>query len=192
VKTVKHNFYEKLAYSRGAREQSDLALLQSIIPWCVKVEKTGVEEDKAGVDYIATLKHGATIRIDAKTREKGCSRHWRHGEPELALKKQSVIVNGHMEKIGWTLDAGKNVDEILYTFDPRDSGMVYRLPFHILRSAFHKCGGDWQKAYGLKYQDSGNWKSSAIFVPASIIMQAVNAEMGFAGGLRLAGSGVAK
>jgi len=172
-----NDFYRKLEYSRGEREKNDIDILRRIIPQCVSVEKTGIEEDKAGVDYVAILKCGAKIRIDAKTREKGCSKWWKHGEPEIALEKASVIKGGKMVKIGWTLDTKKEVDEILYTFDIEDSDRIYRLPFQILRTVFWNHGKEWQEKYGLKYQDSGGWKSSAIFIPISEVINAINGEM---------------
>ncbi len=49
--------------------------------------------DKHGVDYIATLRKGAEVYVDAKTRRAGCSRWWRNGE-EVAIEKWSIMPGG--------------------------------------------------------------------------------------------------
>ena len=107
-----NNFYEKLSYSLGHQQTVDCNILRSHIPKCIGVEKTSVDIDRTGVDYIATLQGGTKIFIDAKTRTPGCSRYWK-GEPELAIETWSVVE----KKIpGWTFNEKSDVDYILYTF----------------------------------------------------------------------------
>lgn len=171
-----NDFTAKLEFSLGAREQFDIRLLKRVISKCIQVEKTDVETDKTGVDYIATLEGGAKIRIDAKAREKGASKYWKHGEVELALEIWSKCPNSCTNgKIGWTLSVKSDVDLILYTFDIADSDKYYLLPFQPLRMAFQKHGRNWVKEYGQKFQSSngGEWKSSAVFVPAKTVIEAI-------------------
>ena len=105
-----NNFYEKLSYSLGHQQTVDCNILRSHIPKCIGVEKTSVDIDRAGVDYIATLQGGTKILIDAKTRTPGCSRYWKD-EPELAIETWSVVE----KKIpGWTFNEKSDVDYILY------------------------------------------------------------------------------
>lgn len=178
-----HNMTECLAFSLGEREVFDKSLLIKVIPSCVNVEKTDEVTDRAGIDYIATLRGGAKINIDAKTRRKWSSRYWHYGEPELALERFSVCPedapNG-AGKIGWTLSDASNVDMILYTFDPFDSNRFYLIPFQHLRMAFWCNGAEWVNKYKYKFQESENkeyrrkgWRSKAVFVPASIVLNAV-------------------
>ena len=104
-----NNFYEKLSYSLGHQQTVDCNILRSHIPKCIGVEKTSVDIDRTGVDYIATLQGGTKIFIDAKTRTPGCSRYWK-GEPELAIETWSVVE----KKIpGWTFNEKSDVDYIL-------------------------------------------------------------------------------
>lgn len=158
-----------------------MRLLTGAINKCVDIIKTDVDTDKnGGYDYDATLQDGAHVYIDAKAREKGASRYWKNGEPELALELWSVVPeNGRPGKIGWTLSTKSDVDLILYTFDKADSDMYYLLPFQPLRMAFQKNGPEWVKAYGKKKQTSngGQWKSAACFVPASVVLNAVMEQM---------------
>lgn len=171
-----HAFPDKLAYSRGIRETSDLELLQELIPGSTHVEKTCEKQDKAGVDYLAHLRRGAVLKIDAKTREAGASRWWKHGEPELALEVWSVVPSEWTDgKPGWTLDESKEVDLILYTFESEDSNEVFLVSFDMLRIAFVRFFHEWKTDYKVKPQDSGNWESRAIFVPASVVLAGISA-----------------
>jgi hypothetical protein len=173
-----HDFDAKLTFSLGEREKFDLGTLKRAITGCIDVVKTNTEIDKAGVDYIATLRRGAQVLIDAKAREKGASRYWKNGEPELALEKWSVCPNGKYQgKTGWTLSESSNVDLILYTFDPEDSRDFYLIPFQQLRMAFIQNIMLWQKQYKVKRQNSRSWQSEAVFVPASVVIKAVTEQM---------------
>ena len=169
-----HSFAEKLEFSLGEREYFDISLLKTIISGCTDIHKTDAETDKTGVDYIATLRRGATINIDAKTREKGASRFWQYNQPELALEIWSVVPNEVLRgKTGWTLDESSAVDYILYTFDKSDSDRYYFLPFHLLRLAFINNYAKWMNKYKVKRQNSGRWQSEAVFVPAAVVVKEI-------------------
>ena len=173
-----YDFDERLAFSQGEHINSDIEFLRKIIPQCVEVLKTDVEIDKQGIDYVAKLKGGAEIGIDVKTREKGASKFWNYGEAELALEIWSVCPNNTTTGIkGWTLSDKTNVDFILYTFDASDWNKSYFLPYQLLRMAFLRNGCDWGKKYPRKRQTSNNWQSEAIFVPVSVVIDAIKAEM---------------
>lgn len=173
-----YNMWDMLDYSRGVREKNDLATVQNLIAGCVSVVKTDSITDRAGVDYIATLRKGAEVTIDGKTRTRGCSKYWRSG-PELALELWSVIPeHGSTGKAGWTVCETKNVDYILFTFDPSDSDLVFLYPFQLLRMTFRKNYYIW-KAQGYKtdIQSSGSWKSECIFIPESVVWAAMRQVM---------------
>ncbi len=171
-----NNFAGKLQYSLAKQQTFDIAILKKHIPNCHKIKKTSLAQDKKGVDYVVTLKGGAEILIDAKTREKGCSRYWNYGEPELALEIYSVV---EQKKLGWTLSDATGVDYILYTFDKRDSDKYFLLPFQLLRKIFWLNGKKWVKKYGCKTQESDSWHSCAVFVPASkVLAEIMNAMKG--------------
>lgn len=160
---------QKLEYSLSAQQKFDIELLKKHIDKCVSITKTDTELDKKGVDCIAKLDGGSEIYIDAKTREKGCSRYWKEGVPELALEVWSVV----KKKIGWTLSTATNVDYILYTFDREDCEKFFFIPFQLLRQAFYENGRKWKSNYPIKEQQSNTWKSSCMFVPAPIVIRAV-------------------
>ena len=173
-----YDFDERLAFSNGERGKRDAEILRNAIPNCVDVRKTDDETDRKGIDYIAILSGGAEIGIDVKTREKGASKFWNYGEAELALEIWSVCPNNSVAGIkGWTLSDKTNVDFILYTFDASDWDKSYLLPYQLLRMAFLHNGRDWVKKYPRKRQTSNSWQSEAVFIPASVVINAIKAEM---------------
>ena len=97
----------------------DKDLIVDVIPGCANVVKTKPNVDKLGVDYIAVLKDGSEVTIDAKTRRPGSSKFWKSGEPELCLERYSVV---EQKKIGWLFKSSTiHPDYILYTFDRNDT-----------------------------------------------------------------------
>ena len=175
---MRYDFDDRMTLSSGEQEKRDMAFLRQHISGCKSVRKTNPDIDRLGVDYICTLRGDAEIYVDAKTREKGVSKYWKD-EPELALEKWSVVPEGgNRGKVGWTLSESSPVHFILFTFDTSDSQYYYLLDFQILRMAFRKHFKEWKKKYGLKYQESNKgklcWKSASIFVPASVVILAIN------------------
>lgn len=173
-----NHFNEKLAYSLRTGEKMDLEILKNSIVGCVEVVKTPPEMDRAQhVDYVATLRGGGKILIDAKTREPGAKKYWRSG-PELVLEKWSVVPSErHRGKAGWTLLESTPVDMILYTFDPEDCNKFYLIPYHHLRMAFIHNADSWGKRFRWLRQKNEGYYSEAMFVPADIVLGAVMKEM---------------
>lgn len=174
------NFTCDLAFSLGERENLDVELLRSKIPNCVKVIKTDVALDKKGIDYIAFLDGGAKINIDAKTRRKGASRNWiDKQDPLLALEIWSVCPNEQVPKgkAGWTCSRKTNVDMILYTFDKEDTTQFYFIPFQLLRMALQNNYHWWKTKWKPRRQLNQGYESEAMFVPASVVLNAIYSEM---------------
>jgi hypothetical protein len=177
---VNYDFDERLAFSKARRQDSDIDTLRAMFPTCLSVTKTGEAEDRAGTDYIVELRRGAQLKIDAKARDRGCRQFWKAG-PELALEVWSVKPGGGYNvpkdraKVGWTLDESKEIDLILFTFDPQDHIFAYVRPLPLLRETFRRNYGDWRKAYKSDTQDSRSWESECIFVPLVIVDQAIEA-----------------
>lgn len=178
-------FHERLAFSTAHREgRSYEQLIRDMLPGIVSVEKTNVTVDKTGIDYIARLRGGAPVNIDLKTRDKGCSSYWMWGvnklppskvrQEEIALEIWSVKPeNGRRGKVGWTLDEAKLTHYTLHVYDGSDSQRVFLLPFQLLRKAFRTNVRAWQNTYRIESQSSGGWHSECIFVPVSIVQDAI-------------------
>jgi len=127
---VKYNFTERYHFSEGAQQEADMYVLRHMIPDCQEVRRSDPRLDRLGVDYVAVLQGGREIGVDAKHREDGCSRYWSDG-PELALETASVIVQGKMEKIGWTLDSTKLTELVLFMFEPTEHNLGFPRRFSI-------------------------------------------------------------
>lgn len=179
---TEYDFAEKLAFSRGVTEQTHPDTIRTLLgDSCATVRGTCVDMDKKGVDFIATLRHGAEINIDIKARLKGCSRYWRNGI-DLALEIWSVRPqNGRRGKIGWTLDESKITDYTLHVFDRTDTDQAFLLPFQLLRMAFCRRFHEWKTSFGKPndrdVQSSGAWTSECVFVPVSDVLTAITFEM---------------
>jgi hypothetical protein len=178
-KRMTYDFNERLAFSQGSRCASDIDTIKMLLDGCESVTENKTNGNDNGIDYVATLRKGALINIDAKTREKGCSRYWRNYVPELAIEKWSVMPGGrfntpdHRAKAGWTIDESKQTHMILYTFDPSDSDAAFLLPYHHLRMAARRMLPHWMTRFKVDVQTSGSWQSQAVFVPAPEVLLAI-------------------
>lgn len=159
--------------SLGTRKETDIATIASMLDGCVSVTKTDAQLDRLGVDYVATLRGGAQVLIDAKAREKGAKKYWRDG-PDVALETWSVCPNGkHAGKEGWTLCQSKQTDFILFTFDAIDADEVFLASYQLLRTAFARNKEEWMRRYKHARQSSGGWTSECVFVPWRVVEQAL-------------------
>lgn len=175
---MKYDFRERVEFSKGKREQTDIATLRSMIDGCTSVVKTDLATDKSGVDYIATLRRGAKLHIDAKTREKGCSRYWTTGDAELALEKWSVIpTSSNHGAVGWTLCESKDLDLVFFKFHPDDCKTGYLFSYHHLRMAFRRNCLCWEGRFKVDTQTTTHngkeWQSQCVFVPIPVVEHAI-------------------
>lgn len=179
-----YDFGDDLAFSKGERQESDLATLRTMFPRAVSVIKTDEADDRAGTDYIVTLRRGARVKVDAKARRPGCREHWRAG-PEVALEVWNVLPGGkyrtpmNSARVGWTLDESKEIDLILFTFDQADHKFAYIRPLPQLREAFRRNCCDWCRTFKTDTQttcwDTRNWQSECVFVPLVEVDLAIDA-----------------
>lgn len=175
---MNYDFSERLGFSKARRQDSDIDTLRAMFPTCASVTKTSEEEDRAGTDYIIQLRRGAQLRVDAKARDRGCRQFWKAG-PEVALEIWSVKPGGKYSVsravTGWTLDESKEIDLILFTFDPADHMFAYVRPLPLLRETFRRNYSAWCTSYKTDTQDSRSWESECVFVPLVIVDQAIEA-----------------
>lgn len=178
-----YDFQKQLEFSQGIVQRTAEETIKTMLCGCVSVSKANIILDKSGIDYIATLRGGATVGIDHKARAAGCKKHWRQG-PELALEKWSVVPSENCPtgKPGWTLDESKATDYTLHTFAIEDTFVAYLLPFQLLRVAFRRRINQWWKSFRHELQistrqGSGGWRSECIFVPAFEVLEGIKEEM---------------
>lgn len=121
------------------------------------------------------------VNIDVKRRTQGVGKWWTNrADPELTLEKWSVCPGGtEEERAGWTLDEAKATDYVLYVFDKADTLNAFLLPFQLLRMAFRTHGRAWYGDHkvGRCCTDGGRYETESVFVPASIVLDAVTDAM---------------
>ena len=175
---AEYDFANKLEISKGKVAETSTLTIKSMIPGCVTVVASTECQDRTGIDFIATLRGGAELFIDMKSREHGCSRFWKNNEPELALETYSVMeTKNNKAKIGWTLNQASKTDYTLHVFDSRDCTDCWLLPFQLLRVAFRVNYHNWSQRFRIAQQDSGAWDSQCVFVPVSVVVEGINKQM---------------
>lgn len=168
------DFKERLAWSKGTRQRTDIETIKAMIDGCVRVDIADEHLDRRGIDYVATFRGGGQARIDAKARDRGASRYWSKDMPDLALEDWSVMPkDGRPGKVGWTLDESKQTDLVLFTFDPSDTDKCYLVSFQLLRMAFRRNRDTWLKRYKDASQKNNGWYSHCIFVPVRTVLLAI-------------------
>lgn len=173
--TREFSFAERLAFSKAQRHETTESTIAAMLDGCADVRSSTRDEERLGVDYVATLRGGALVLIDEKRREQGCSAHWKDGQPELALEIWSVVPEkGNKGVAGWTLSESKTTDMVLFTFDDEDCDTFYLLPFQHLRMAFRRNFTEWRDLFRVADQRTdGRYQSRCIFVPVDLVRDAI-------------------
>lgn len=170
---------DRLDFSKGQNADTDCQVLESMIDGCVSVSHSTTAQDLNGIDYIAQLRGGAELFVDAKTRDKGCSKFWKNDRIEIALEVWSVMPEDENDSgtVGWTLCETKSVDLILFKFHPDDTQRVFLFSFQHLRMAFRRNCRRWISQYKVDIQRSTHngqsWRSKCVFVPVKTVEKAI-------------------
>jgi hypothetical protein len=171
--TKNGTFKDKFDFAAKKQEQ-DILLIKSLFPDLDQVQTCSDYQDRKGGDYAGINEEGLHEYIDIKRREPGSSKYWKRG-PEVAIELESVVTGGKYNipegRIGWTLDDKKQTDWIIYAFDPSDSPLTFHVPFQVLKDTVKEHLEEWKTKHRVFYQDSGQWQSSAMFIPLYIIEQ---------------------
>ncbi len=167
------DFHERLEWSKGTRQGSVTETIRAMLDGCAEVRESTRQEEKVGVDYVATLRGGAMVLIDEKRRDVGAIKFWHHGQPELALEVWSVVPSDSNRGVaGWTLSEQKQTDLVLFTFS--DIPDCYLLPFQPLRVAFRRKFAEWRAVFRSADQSTdGRYHSRSIFIPVDLVTEAI-------------------
>ena len=163
----KYDFQERLEFSHGMAPRADVEeILRENIPACIGVQKATEKDDRNGTDWWCIRRPPLrNLSVDVKVRDVDpIEKCW--GD-DLALETWSVI----NEKVGWTRDATKQTDFILWMFVP--TGRWVLVPFPMLCKVFQDKWRLWSTLYKRDVQDSGSWKSECIFVPRRELWKAL-------------------
>ena len=80
-------------------------------------------------------------------------------------------------RAGWTLDESKTTHYTLHAFCPEECPTVFILPFQLLRKTLRTNYKEWALDYRIARQNSGQWQSECIFVPAPVVLSAIRDSM---------------
>ena len=166
-----YGFSQQLIASNGVIQTCDVGeILTARLPGCVRVEKSDISSDRSGVDWWAVMSNGRKVGVDFKGRAKDCLTY---GSDDLALETWSAID----AKIGWTRDAGKMCEWILWVWS--DTGRFCLMPFPPLCGVFQRNWVEWRGVYQTSTQKTTatdsrpGWKSECVFVPRDVVIGSV-------------------
>lgn len=177
--SAEYDFHERLFWSQG-RAISGTAekILLDNIPGAVSVAKSTDVEDRSGTDWWVCLENGKRVSVDLKAREKDCQTF---GNDDLALEILSVV---EADKIGWTADANKMTDFILWLWE--DTGRWTLVSFCQLCAVFRDHYGEWTDGrytippdqYTPPKNGRSGWHSRCVFVPRKAVWRAIYEQFG--------------
>ena len=168
-----YSFQDQLGLSHGiAGDRTVEAILLAHIPNAVSVEVSAVSDDKQGTDYWVYRNNAKPLSVDLKARNDDPMVSF--GKDDLALETWSV----KGRKIGWTLDASRGTDYILWLFRPTKRWAL--VPFPMLCAVFTEHRDEWVARYSSPTQSSNNrsWESECVFVPRREIWAAIYRHFG--------------
>lgn len=167
-------FRDQMLMSDGVAASASVEeILLDAIPGATRVRRATQAEDRSGVDWWVDRGNGHAVAVDLKAR--ATDPLVAHGADDLALEVWSVVAGG-IRKRGWTLDANKRADYILWLW--MDTGRWCLVPFAMLCTVFRESFGQWMEAYREWVQTSERWQSSCIFVPRKIVWRAIYERFG--------------
>jgi len=163
---IEYSFADRLQFSKAAPIVPEILLRE--IPGAVAVHAADKSNDRLGTDYWVEHARGTHLSVDVKLRT---ADYAAKPEPDraddLALETWSVV---EKQKIGWTRDASKRMDYVLWLW--RDTHRWCLLPFPMLCQVFQEKWRDWTACYGTSQQRTpqfGGYHSECVFVPRDVV-----------------------
>lgn len=164
METREYGFDERLVMSNGHAVSVDVReVLLQCIPGAVRSFKSSTRNDRLGVDWWVRMLGGRHLAVDAKVREED----WAASHPDqddLAIETFSVV---EMDKIGWSRDAAKQCDYVLWLW--KNTGRYCLIPFPLLCRVCQDNWQQWREQYKVAKQRTpwrgGYYHSECVFVP---------------------------
>lgn len=175
-------FAENLRYSEEVRvEREVLAKIKAAIPAARAYRFATPREDRNGTDLWVHRLHGLpSVSVDWKHR-RFCPVE-RYGRDDLCIETTSVYTGPRMppwqerfrERVGWTLDATKRTDLVVYTW-PKTGGArrVFIAYFPLLCAAAQRLWRTWVLRYGEVASPNLGYLTLSVFVPRQRVIAAM-------------------
>ena len=175
-----HDFKERLAFSEGIQPGGAvMGAVMQMVPGANRVRRASTNEDKSGTDFWVDRDHGLPpLSIDMKNR--GFCPIAKYKSDDACIETTSVYrgtgpnyQDEHRHKIGWTLDAAKRTDYIVYTW-PANNGVRYWIvPFPPLCSAALRYWREWARKYKEREARNKTYLTLSVYPPRSVIASAM-------------------
>lgn len=172
-----YGFGERLGFSRGVSAGGGITdILMANIPGATDVTSAITQDDRNGTDHWVERSGLSDLSIDLKARESD-PMTFRPPQDDLALETFSDVAR---ETPGWTRDASKRTDYILWYFTP--TGRWVLVPFPMLCAIFTDKWRAWRDKYQTATQQTNcetdrggtrTWKSECVFVPRLSVWRAM-------------------
>jgi hypothetical protein len=172
-----YGFQEQIDFSNGHSPDADsvFPFLRDRIPNFRGVRRALKVNDHTGCDYYVERFGLYSLGIDLKLRDEDYSVKPPHFADDLALETFSV----NEQKVGWTRDATKATDYVLWYW--QDTGRFFIVPFPALCAVFTQHWEEWRKQFPVSRQTTREgrrcWKSECVFVPRRLVMNCINGWM---------------
>ena len=144
------------------------AILRERIPGYTGLHLSQTSDDKKGTDYWATRLDVPALSIELKARSSDALEVW--GKDDLTLETWSVLPTAdHPGKVGWTRDATKETDYVVFYWVP--TRRFHIVPFPPLCHVYSLHWWQWRKEFKTRPQSSGGWGSECTYVPRELVDQ---------------------
>jgi hypothetical protein len=155
------NFFNDLAMSDQPKVVDSIKLgCHEYWPELLNVHKAHVQNDKLGCDYWLEFPNCKQETLDVKVRKSDYSVHPSNPDDRTACLE--LLSNVDTGKVGWTLDADKRTDWVMFFYI--DTGKAFFYNARQLRSAV-AANLSYLKLTGKpSVQSTGNYKSTSLFV----------------------------
>jgi hypothetical protein len=176
-----YGFDERYEYSnRSSVDRCVVNYLINTIPNCIGIKRADKHNDRRGIDYWLLRNGVRPIAVDMK--------HYsydpidRYGVDTICIETTSVYTGPHTPpwldeyriKPGWTIDASKETDLVVYTF-PQANGtrrfwMAY---FPILCLVANKYWRYWARQYGEYAAMNVGYMTLSVHPPREVVVSAM-------------------
>jgi len=176
-----YSFDERYEYSnRSSIELGVIDYLLKAIPNCVGIKRAEKDDDRRGIDYWLLRNGAKPIAVDMK--------HYsfdpiaRYGVDSICIETTSVYtgpnappwLDEYRIKPGWTVDATKETDLIVYTFPQVDGSRRFWIAyFPALCYVAQRYWRNWAQEYGEYAAQNVGYATLSVHPPRKVVVSAM-------------------
>lgn len=178
-----YQFAERFQYSEGIElERPVTEYLLSIVPGATEVVRSSTLDDKSGTDYWITRTDLPALSVDVKHRSVDPIELYKSDDACIEIASVYKGAPGYprykslIQKWGWTLDASKRTDYIVYTWPSgANRRRFWIVNFPLLCAASQLKWHSWANDYGVKDTRNAGYLTLCCYPPRAIVKNAMDA-----------------